>query len=190
MRSLLIASVFVLLIPCHICAQAPETAYIGIYSDYDHTTWCASGTPPYEIDVWIWVLPSDRGVEWFGYNLAYPSGYSIVATEGHPDLVDEIVEPGPPESDWMFRGLYDRCPKPGWIWTMHLQFSVPDSAPGIIEIVAHPEFGDFGIQNCSGEWEPCIKLTNVFVNYAPDSPECSTMPVHQSTWGAIKGIMH
>lgn len=189
MRSLMILCVFILLMPCHVLAQAPNAPYMGVYSDLDHSGWCASGTPPFEIDVWIWVLPTDLGVEWFGFNLAYPSGYSFVEAYAHPEVVGEIVMPGDPDPGWMFSGLYDRCPKPGWVWTYRVRFYVPDSSPGIIELVDHPEFGEFCINNCSADWEGCIRLTNVYVNYDPGSPECSYMAAHGSSWGAIKRIL-
>jgi hypothetical protein len=162
---------------------------MGIYTDTDHSSWCGSETPPFQIDVWIWVLPTDLGVEWFGFNLAYPPGFSFVEAYAHPDVIGEIVMPGDPDPGWMFSGLYQRCPKSGWVYTYRVRFFVPDSEQGIIELADHPEYGAFCINNCSSEWESCTKLTNVYVNYSPESPECSGMSAEELSWGAIKRML-
>ena len=189
MQKAIVALLVIAAVPACIHAQAPDMTYIGLYTDYDHTSWCAEGTPPYNIDVWVWLQPSERGVSSFGFNLDVPSGYDKISEVPNPIIVPEVTLPGDTTAHFMYSAVFQKCNTSSWVWTYHIQYTIPDNVPDVIEIASHPELGEFAISNCSGGIESCIRLTSAYVNYGPTSPECSYMAVRESTWGAIKSII-
>ncbi len=190
MRHLLIAACAVLVLSAAVDVHGSGNVYVGVYADDDHSEWCVDGEPSYEIDVWIWILTTEEGMNGFGYNLNIPETYSLIDKEYHPFMIPEIVDPHeiPPSPHWSYRGALHMCKGLEWVWTYHLHLSIPDGTPGVIEVTSHPELGESVISDCSNVPHPLVRLTNLYVNYPPSSPECLTFGVEGSSWGAIKSL--
>ena len=74
MKTIFLSLVLLLLIfPSHVQSQLPSTGYIGLFIDEYHTNWCINGSGYYEIELWIWCLPSQNGL-WQGvFAIQYPN---------------------------------------------------------------------------------------------------------------------
>jgi hypothetical protein len=190
MKYLIIALCIAIVSPCGILAAG--SAYVGLYSDYSRSTWCVDGEPVYEIDVWVWVLTPQEGMEAFGYNLTIPEACTLVDTDYNPSVIPEIVEPPEPGKDpephFDYSAALEMCKPYAWIWTYHFVFSVSEGTQGIFEITSHPELGESVLRDCSDVSHELVKLTNIYVNYPPASAECWTVSTEAVSWSAIKGL--
>jgi hypothetical protein len=166
-------------------AQAAPNGYVGIFAEETHSAWCASGTVPYEIDMWVYLILGDGGAAAFSFNLTVPPNVQMgdltVADSGDPFI---CMPPYCPTGIYGSFGLCLAPPRFSWIWLAHGTLTVVSDSPGILEIHA-PSLYTY---NCAGDVEVPRILTNLFINYDPSDPVCAGMAVRSTTWGAIKSI--
>ena len=184
MRKLAILAVagIVFTMPLH--AQLPQDAYVGLYSDSDHSLWCVSGAAVYEFDMWIWILPSERGVLCVEHDVQFPSN----VIEGDIVYNASVVfsEPTGPAKYSMW---YKEC-QLDWHWTVRQSLIVSTDVQSFIEILPDPISGKCQVgtcQNCSPA-ELFVMYTALFVNFPPDDAVCMGTATSGSTWGAIKSL--
>jgi hypothetical protein len=170
-----------------ICAVHPVTAqtgYIGVYLDNTRTTWCASGTPPYQVDMWVWALvEGDIGLGGFEFGLTLPPDVEV-DWHANPDVINELCYPGeycPPQ----YHGTFSTCMKPGvWIWLEWGTLTVNTNELRVIELIGYPESGVISLWRCDNtSLIPTVLRDAVYL-----SPDCVTLPTRPVTWGAIKAL--
>ena len=193
--SLLLATA-VILASGSLFGQAPPVTYLGLYADEGRMTWCANGTPFYQIDLWVYAVLGEGGIAAYNFDLSYPVCVEVVSlsTNGAPWQPPDQCLPG---YCWPPAGLYGefiKCRTPqeaAVVWLVHGTLNVISPDQGIVSLVPaqdkmHPPV--FQTNACGGGVETPRILSNLYVNYDPSAPECSGMAVNLKTWGAIKQL--
>ncbi len=182
MKKALIASVALLLISSSAFASL---GYIGLYVDADHSYWCTEGTGFYAAEMWIWCLPGPDGQICAEFAVAYPANIIQSTVTWNDPLISVSLGDLPGGLSVCYVGCQH-----GWNWPCHQALWVTDPSQTFIQIVPHPEAGAIQFANCLEGYpvEPATVLTNLFINYPPEAPECQGTAVEESSWGAIKGL--
>jgi len=178
-----------LLLPATLAAQAPPINQMSIYADEYRTMWCASGTPPYLIDMWIYLEVGVNGAESYGFDLEVPSNVNTLWWDLHTGGGPSECLPGYCPNG--ITGSFGLCLDPARFpvtWVMHASLEVTDTAPSVVRIMENPDYGTVRVTNCAGVHESLVPLTQLYVNYPTSAPECGTVPVEATTWGAVKAL--
>lgn len=189
MKKLLFLVVVLTLVATAVSAQ-PPVPYIGLFTDEFHSVWCASNPAPfYPVEMWVWCLPSERGMICAEFDISYPVNVIQSTVTLNPEL--GIIIPDPPYPEAFILCFVD-C-KWDWAWLFHQTLYVVDQTPTYIEIIKHPDpdIEHIRFANCEPGFpvEPCIKYTNMYLNYEPPDPECLGTATQDASWGAIKSMI-
>ena len=147
-------------------AMLSATGYIAIYADSAHSIYSCLYPAQYTMfDVWIWCLPSDRGLKAAEFMVDLPAKVYLVDYELNPAVTTELGTPTTGSSVAFFSCQED------WVYTHHLTcMSAVENVPSTIEIVEHPESGTHQFANCwpGHPLEPCNVLTNLYLYQCDD----------------------
>jgi hypothetical protein len=165
---------------------AANAQFMGIYTADDHSYWCATGVGFYPVEIWIMCLPGPLGVICNEFSLCYPP--NVIQSTVTKNMTIISVDMGDLPSGWSV--CYILC-QYDWFWIAHQTLYVTTPDPAVIEVCPHPGVGVYQIANCEPGYpvEPCAVLTNFFVNYGPEEPECQGTATEDASWGAIKSMM-
>lgn len=180
MRIAYIVLVILLVVSSLACAQ--ERSYMGIFTSADRSTWCINEEVPVNFDIWLWVLPSERGIQGVRFQIPITTSWvransttfnSIFSGNkedlGRGDINVTLISPYC-HTEWT------------WILIQHLGSEWPNPLRiNIMERIV------FSCQEGNPE-EDAVYLSSVFLNYGIDSPECTTVGVEVTSWGAIKSL--
>jgi hypothetical protein len=169
----------------------PQRGYIGLFTDGDRSSWCASGTPMYPVEMWFLCLPSYLGQICVEFGILYPENAVRSITTQNTALLTVSMPGFQCDGDICYGGLcYVAC-QWDWHWVLHQTIYVMDAMPSYIEIIDYPYSGTLQFANCEPGYptEPCTVLTKLHLNYAPDAPECTATGVESASWGAIKTLL-
>jgi len=164
-------------------------SYIGLYLDAGRTTWCATGTPVYEAELWIYGLVEvGDGMKGFGFDITWPPNIDPIHWSTNPDVIGVYCDPKlgcPPGRD----GVFQHCQR-GWTWLMKCTLVVSSSEPAVVLLVPHPVSGVIGFSACDESIQiPLVVSEGVYLNYGPSLPPCSgPVPAAVTTWGAVKAL--
>jgi hypothetical protein len=192
MKQLAIALFCVALLGAAAAQAQPPTGYVGLFMDESHSYWCASGSPPYPVEMWVCCLPSVNGQICSEFAVSYPSNVTKSTVTVNYSIVT-VTLPGP-VTCYATRcdviACYISC-QLGWHWIFHQTLWVMDGNPSCCEIIPHPMVGAYHFANCLPGYpvEPCIRWTSLYVNYAPTAPECLGSGFEPSSWGSIKALL-
>ncbi len=166
-------------------AAHAQYGYIALFTDDARTAWCVTGTGFYPADVWIWCLPGVNGQICAEFAIGYPSNVIGSTVTWNEPLISVFLGDLPNGLSVCFVDCQH-----DWFWIVHMALWVTDPIPAYIEILPHPGAGVYQFANCLEGYpvEPCTKLTNFYVNYGPEEPECGVLGVEDTSWGAIKSI--
>lgn len=189
MRYVALLFVAALLGPALVVAQ-PPVSYVGVYGDVARSTWCVSGTPSYQNEIWVYLVLGEGGATAFSFDLAVPPNVTLT------DLVIGGHDPGPsmclpPDCVTGISNDFGLCVAPpmfSWVWLAHGTITVTGGDPGSVDIIGTHGLPDCDIVRCDGQHETPRILTRLYINYGPSEPECSGLAVESTTWGAIKGL--
>ena len=179
----------IVLISLHCNAQAP-IGYIGLFADESHTSWCVDGEGFYPVEMWVFCLPSLNGQICSEFSISYPSNViTSTMTENHDILSILGCFWDIPNSGDDASCCYREC-QYQWHWVLHQLLYVTDQTPSYCEIAPHSDAGVYQFANCLEGYpvEPCIKYTNLYINYNNSDPECTVTSVAEASWGAIKSL--
>jgi hypothetical protein len=166
-------------------AQNPSLGYIGLFADSEHSYWCVNGVGFYPVEMWIWTLPGQNGMICVEFEIGYAANViPSTITPGFDDVTLAIGDLDEGLSACLMECQWD------WFWFYHQTLYVTDDMPTYCEVLPHPDIGVYQFANCLPGFpvEPCIKFTNLYINYQPTDPECLGTAVESSSWGAIKSI--
>jgi hypothetical protein len=183
-----------LIVALHVVTGAafaqPPMGYMGLFADESHSVWCATGAGFYSVTMWVWCLPSERGMICADFAISYPVNVIPSTVTYNPEL--GIIIPDPPYPDGLSL-CFQGC-RWDWVWLFHRDLWVTDQTQTYIEIVKYPDPGVEHIQfaNCEPGYplERCIKYTNLYLNYEPSDPECIGTETMGASWGAIKSMIN
>jgi len=191
MKKALLIAFAVLVMAGSIGASTYDRAYIGIYASTtiyeDDTTYVddhsvCSIMSPYlgeEFEVWIWVLPSTRGVQAVGFMLGYPANVNMGFIKENPAIVIS--------SGFLNTGIistYLDC-QYDWVWTHHQTISLKKNlTPRFFSILPHPQTGTVDAARCDEDYtlETLYRL-----NYLYFLSGCA-YGTKEASWGAIKSL--
>ena len=186
MKKVLLLAVALMLVASVANAQLPPVGYIGLFAGEDHSSWCVTGVGFYPIEMWVMCLPSYLGQICAEFMVAYPAN-TIQSTVTWNDAIISVSLGDLPNglSVCYIDCLWD------WHWIAHQTVYVTDPTMTYIEIVGHPDIATYQFANCEPGFpvEPCIKLTNLYLNAAAGIPECDAMGTADASWGAIKSMV-
>jgi hypothetical protein len=162
----------------------PPIGYIGLFAGDSHDSWCINGVGFYQASMWIWCLPGQNGMICAEFNVSYPANV-IHSTTTYNPYIPPIIIPMP--------GGYSICFSEcnwDWVWIFNQVLYVTDQTQTMIEIAPHDDVGVYQFANCEPGFpvEPCIKMTNLYINYEPDESVCSVTGIETNSWGAIKSL--
>ena len=187
MRRLLSIVIFLSLLATYAGAQAPVHPYVGLFVDENRGGWCATGTPVYAVEWWLWVLPGENGFASIAFNMPMPPDISHGDGVRNPSLMFHSIKCSPPCPDYMFpitTCLYE------WTWIYHETIYVGSSDPVVVRILNFPDNSELiTVENCVSDEEPAVRFTDLYINYPLDSPECTGTSVECRSWGAIKSLI-
>ncbi len=182
-------SVLFCLISASVCA-APisQQTYVALFLDDSHSGWCVTGSPPYSVELWIWVLPGASGLGAISFDMSYPANVEYVAHTHNPNTPTQAVKCSPPCPYFAFP-LVTCLTERSWTWFYHETLLVTSSDPVAIAMTPFPA-GNSSIMagNCQGMEEPAVTYSNIYVNHGPSSPACAGLGAESATWGAVKAL--
>lgn len=181
MRTLLLTVVLAAMLTT--TAAASDYGYIGLFTDEDRTSWCIDVQPYAQFDIYVYCMPSENGIRAAEFSLAdMPPTYIFAGNNPGPLVSISMGD----VFDGISYGLY-LCATD---WVLLDVYHILPTAMGPVPIwlEGHGDTGVMSIANCLPGYpiEPAYAYTSVFVNYPPDSPECSGTATEETSWGAIK----
>ena len=160
-------------------AQTPAQTHVGLFVDDSHTSWCAFGTPVYEVELWIWAQPGAGGLTATAFDMPYPTGTDGYAGVKNPDLRSSATK-CKLDCAWSF--VFVNC-QTSWVWLYHETLTVSSPDQMMIKLQYHPTGENYvSVWNCNNEEEQGVILSNLYIN------TCQPLPTWPSTWGAIKSL--
>ncbi|UCF06936.1 MAG: hypothetical protein JSV33_07925 [bacterium] len=162
-------------------AFAQPVGYIGLFVDDSHSFWCAEGSGFYSFEMWIWCLPSERGMICAEFMCVYPANVIQSTLTTNP-----IVSVTLGTLDTGMSVCYFAC-EWDWNWPFHQTLWVTDATESVITIEKHPDPNIVCIQfaNCEpGYPTECVSpISMIEINHC-------TNAVDESSWSAIKGLLN
>jgi len=179
------------MMPVPSVADLPLTGTIGVYADgaHQYNAYCPFpiGAPIAKVEMWIWCLPSTRGLRCADFSIGYPAN-------ALQDLVTS--NPGVSSSQGDLAGGYSACfdaCQLDWVWIAHQSLYLTSNASTYVEILPHPGIGLYRFLNCDSPNccnEPAIKGSTLYLSdsaHACLPPEIA-IGTGSDTWGAVKAL--
>lgn len=162
---------------------------LALYADQEMTTWCADGTPPYLIDMWLYLNVGEGGAMGFRFDLEIPPNVEVLSID--VNRYEGPIMCLPPDCDQGIAGVFGPCytlPRFPLVWIVRATLHVLDQTPSAVRIVDNPVSGDIAVQRCDLAYERPPVLSDLLVNVPASSPGCGVIGVEHATWGAIKTL--
>ncbi|UCF04486.1 MAG: hypothetical protein JSV33_11170 [bacterium] len=181
MKKALLLALAVLFLSGAALAQLPPHGYIGLYTD-EHVTCCVTGEGFYPVEMWIWCLPSLKGMICAEFMCVYPANViqSTVTTNPLVSVTLGTLDTG-------MSVCFADCHWT-WIWPFHQALWVTDPTATDISIVKHPDPNIECVQfaNCDPGYptECAVVHTKLLLNQECPPPDC--VGTEEASWGAIK----
>ncbi|MCK4538184.1 MAG: hypothetical protein KAV42_05240 [Candidatus Krumholzibacteria bacterium] len=191
MKKCLLMTLALMLISTAAFAQAPPVGYIGLFVDTEHTSWCASGTPPYTFFIYIWCLPSENGQMCAEFAVDYSDDPGVIPTAPTPASYISVALGS---LDGGMSVCFTEC-QTDWHYPFSQMLFINTPSKATVRIIEHPDIKPapiYQFANCLEDFpmEPCKVFTNVYVNSVDGvDAECSTTAAEPFSWGAIKHLM-
>ena len=158
----------------------PSELSVGLYADGARSVMSVYyGGPFTQFEIWVWWLPSERGLHSTMFYLAYPSNVTAQTITLNPSAqflfgCNDGYEP-------MCATFID-C-QLDWVWTHQQTCFLTDAQPSVIEI-GPPVVNGLEARNCELGYpeEPVTILNKLAMNQG------AVIAVEPETWSAIKRL--
>ena len=161
-------------------AQTPQHPYIGVFFDDTHTSWCATQSPPYTVNVWFWAQPGVTGIQGATFDIDFPGVEFQGDRVYHPNIDLRRVACKKPCPSFS-RG-YKEC-QSDWVWLFHQTILITSSEPMTIEVYPFlASYSEVIVYDCDNNELPAVVLSRGHLNH------CGPLLVRATTWGAIKSL--
>ncbi|UCF04676.1 MAG: hypothetical protein JSV33_12225 [bacterium] len=180
MRYILSFVIISLLVTGTVSAQLPSKPYIGLFIDEARSSWCTEGVPLYLVQMYIYFLPSERGIMCLEFVIEYPQ-----------NVIQSTITPHYPSIECWIEGPWDEgvtvCFRDcvmDWTWSHCQDLWVTDLEYSVVRILPHPAVGALQVASCEPGFpvEPCTNFTQLYIN------GCGPTGVDEASWGAIKSM--
>lgn len=167
-------------------AQAPDSAYVGIFADAAHTVRQVNyggGPAPTIFTAYIWWLPSVRGVNGAEFAVKFPSTGLIVGTVTPNSGL--TVQLGTLQGGISIAWDPANC-QTTWTWSHTVACYLTSADLAQIEIANHPTTvpPHYVVATCELGFpiEPVIRFTHLYLNWD------GGIATEAKSWGAIKSM--
>jgi hypothetical protein len=151
----------------------PQTGYIGIWADANHSVNSITPAQYATFDAWIWCQPSVNGLQAAEFAVSFPATTVILALVQQPNIAVSLGTLAGGTGVAFGEGM---C-QTDWVWTHHLtmmQLGTPE-LPAKIEIIPHPgtlPVPAYQAASCKPGYpiEPLINLTPLYINESGHPP--------------------
>jgi len=168
-------------------ASAQIDGYLCLFADVDHSVWCANAaTIPGSINMYVYMLPEAGGSFGAEFQVVYPNDPTIIRTAETYNAAITVIMGD------IANGIsvgFDEC-KTGWFLIATQMIITSSANQGIVSIVPHPTSGGPSLADCGPQHDKytAVIFNELYINYAPGSPECSQTATADMSWGAIKSM--
>lgn len=182
MKKAMLLAVAIMLVATSAFALGPK-AYIGIWADAAHSV-CSVAPPQYgQTPAYIYVLPSERGLQAAEFKLSIPATLVQLAAVKNPGITVELGALASGISVAFGEGMCQM----DWVWLYNLTMMSLATVPCVLEIVAHPgtlPVPAYQVANCLPGYpiEPVVKLTSLYFY------QSCVIGTEETNWGAIKSM--
>jgi hypothetical protein len=189
MKRIVLITTAVLAIGATASAQLPPRGSIGLYADGARSYNASCTIPPgfaiAKVEVWIWCLPGENGLEGTEFAVGYPSNVirDRVTYNGSLSTIGGDLISG-------LSAHFDAC-QWTWVWVAHQALYVSSVQQTYLEVVPHPVSSVFQYFICAdgNPAEPCLKGTSLMLNAAaPCLPPETAIDVEGPSWGTLKSL--
>ena len=190
MRRFVSAAALLLALALVLPAPAGAKSYVALYTGETDENWCACGTVPYTIELWIVAVPGPEGMHVAAFNFDMPDNAVPADLTGNP-IATQLI--GGPEYALQFSTcLLERT------WLIHGDVAVLSDEQTEIVFTGPIEFYPNPGEEQERYYRSCEEgypkydldpLTHLYLNRDPSDPLCGTTGVEAASWGAIKGII-
>lgn len=186
MKKLVLLLVAIALAAGSAFAQAPDSSYVGLYADNAHSVRrvdYGGGPAPTIFTMYLWWLPSVRGINGAEFAVKYPAAGLIAGSvTPNPALTVQLgTLPGGISIAWD----QANC-QTDWTWSHTQACYLTSAALGQIEIVNHPttQPPHYVVATCEIGYpiEPVIRFTHLYLNWD------GGIATESRSWGAIKSL--
>jgi len=165
-------------------AQPPDTAYVGLFTDINHTTFSVMhpGGAPLPFTMYIFWLAPAVGINAVEFMIVYPANIIASTVTPNPAIT---VNLGSLSAGMSSAWGPEDCQAAGvWVESHHQACFLMNMDQTIIELAPHPTAGGPQIASCELGYPiyPAKKFTNLCLN-----SDCS-YAAPNTTWGAIKSL--
>jgi hypothetical protein len=170
----------------------PQTGYIGIWTDANHSDCDVYPGLYTAFDAYIWCLPSVNGLIAAEFAVSFPPTVVTIATVQHPDIMVSLGSLASGISVAFGEGTCKR----DWVWTHHVTCLSMANTASYIGIIPHPATMPqpaYQFASCLPGYpiEPCINLSRLYVNQScgcipPLLPQLTSVIVESNT--AIRAV--
>ena len=179
-RLVMFAVVLAFVINAGFACKAQEKTYVGLFADPSHSVTSVIGHGAFvPFTIWIWWLPSVRGLLLGEIALEYPS--NVITTTWTTNSMNNCGLCCLGASDPIYV-CFANC-QWDWVWSHQMTCYLTDGAPTAIRIVPTID-GDPSAAGCGPGYpvEPATVFTSLYLNqYGP----IATEPI---SWGTIKSL--
>ncbi len=164
-------------------AFAGPKAYIGIWADEAHSV-CSVSPPQYApTPAYIYVLPSERGLQAAEFRMALPATIIQTASVKNAGITVELGSLANGISVAFGEGMCQM----DWTWLYNLTLMALATVPAVVEITPHPGTlpePAYQVANCLPGYpiEPVVKLTSLYFY------QSCVIGTEETNWGAIKSM--
>ena len=149
-------------LPCRASATLPPDGYIGLFVDENHSTCDVfyAGSPFTEFTMWIWCLPSDKGLQSAEFKVMYPAN----VTPGANITLNPHIVASTGDLNGGTSVTFDDC-QTDWVWTHQQECYLINNRCGVIRIDDLPG-SSLGFYTCApGDPEqPLIAFGRLGIN--------------------------
>lgn len=161
MREILAVSLLSLFLSASVSAQPPETGYIGLFADHEHSInelWNHGGM--HQCTLYVFCLPSERGTIGVEYALDYPDNV-VTGSVIQNDLITLCLG----DLNNGISCAFAEC-QTDWCWTHAQVVFLVDSLPSRIDITKHLKVGTYQFANCMEGYpvEPVYYAHPLYIN--------------------------
>ena len=159
--------------------------YIGLFTGEDHSYWCVDGVGFYPAEVWIMSKPGPNGIICNEFSICYPpNAIQSTVTWNTPIISVTLGDLPSGLSVCYIVCQYD------WFWIAHQAIWVTDPTQTFLAVCPHPDIGIYQVADCTPGYPTveCWGISDFYLNFGPE--ECPAIGTEDTSWGAIKQMIH
>jgi hypothetical protein len=162
-------------------AVLPSKPYVGLYADGARGVTSLNPAPFTAFPVWIWWLPSERGLIATEYRVAIPSNVFVMVSVKNPAL--QVLIGCPPVGEDYACAVFSGCEN-DWVYTHQLTCLLTAPTPGFIEVL--PRTGESVIWAAGCEEGYPMEAVTILNKFGIN--QGGVVAVESQSWGAIKSL--